>query len=98
MGNRHVGEGSPDDGVLLRLNTHTTWRIRQLVQRWCCDQGVQAFSCQVFDKHVQVRPIWLTRPLRGHGQQCGTLVTPRPDSPLQGIPLPPSDWAKDRVR
>ena len=27
-------EGRMDDGDMLRVNSHTTWRVRQLMRRW----------------------------------------------------------------
>lgn len=32
--NRHADGGPLDDGAMLRLNTHTTWRVRQILRRW----------------------------------------------------------------
>ena len=30
------------DGDMLRVNSHTTWRLRQLVRRWSKEIGLEA--------------------------------------------------------
>jgi hypothetical protein len=37
----HV-EGRMRDGDMLRVNSHTTWRVRQLVRRWMKEIGLEA--------------------------------------------------------
>ena len=37
----HV-EGRMRDGDMLRVNSHTTWRVRQLVRRWMREIGLEA--------------------------------------------------------
>lgn len=38
--NWHAGHGPLDDGAMLRVNAHTTWRVRELVRRWRAEVGV----------------------------------------------------------
>lgn len=35
-------EGRMRDGDMLRVNSHTTWRVRQLVRRWMRETGLEA--------------------------------------------------------
>ena len=30
----HVADGLLTDGAMLRINTHTTWRVREIIRRW----------------------------------------------------------------
>lgn len=34
--------GRINDGQMLRINSHTTWRIRQLLARWLADAALSA--------------------------------------------------------
>jgi hypothetical protein len=36
----HAGSVSLSDGAMLRINAHTTWRVREIVRRWRSDLGV----------------------------------------------------------
>jgi hypothetical protein len=35
-------EGRLRDGDMLRVNSHTTWRVRQLMRRWMRETGLDA--------------------------------------------------------
>jgi len=36
----HAGGGPLDDGDMLRINAHTTWRVRQIMRRWRREEGI----------------------------------------------------------
>ncbi len=36
----HAGDGPLDDGDMLRINAHTTWRVRQIIRRWRAEVGL----------------------------------------------------------
>lgn len=46
----HAGDGPLDDGDMLRINAHTTWRVRQIIRRW------RAEVCLTPESHVTVLP------------------------------------------
>jgi len=33
-------EGRLDDGDMLRINAHTSWRVREIIRRWRREQGI----------------------------------------------------------
>ncbi|MEV0566846.1 hypothetical protein [Dactylosporangium sp. NPDC050588] len=40
----HAGDGPLSDGDMLRVNAHTTWRIREIARRWRTDLSLTAQS------------------------------------------------------
>ncbi len=38
----HAGDGPLNDGDMLRINAHTSWRIRQIIRRWRYEVGLPA--------------------------------------------------------
>src|SRR6266511_1540308 len=40
----HAGDGPLTDGEMLRVNAHTTWRVREVVRRWRAEMGLTARS------------------------------------------------------
>ncbi len=40
----HAGDGPLSDGDMLRVNAHTTWRVRQIMRRWRSEAGLTAPS------------------------------------------------------
>jgi hypothetical protein len=69
----HAGNGPLTDGAMLRVNAHTTWRVREIVRRWRSDIGVApGVSAKMLDDldtdHVDLLAVriwrWLVRPSR----------------------------------
>jgi hypothetical protein len=69
----HAGDGPLTDGAMLRVNAHTTWRVREIVRRWRSDIRVApGESARVLDDldtdavdQLAVRIWrWLVRPSR----------------------------------
>lgn len=40
----HAGDGPLSDGDMLRVNAHTTWRVRDIMRRWRTEVGLTAQS------------------------------------------------------
>jgi hypothetical protein len=40
----HAGDGPLSDGDMLRVNAHTTWRVREITRRWRTEIGLTAAS------------------------------------------------------
>src|SRR5207248_843005 len=40
----HAGDGVLSDGDMLRINAHSTWRVRQIMRRWRADLLLAADS------------------------------------------------------
>jgi hypothetical protein len=40
----HAGDGPLTDGDMLRVNAHTTWRVREIMRRWRAEVGLTARS------------------------------------------------------
>jgi hypothetical protein len=40
----HAGDGPLSDGDMLRVNAHTTWRVREIMRRWRTEVGLTARS------------------------------------------------------
>jgi hypothetical protein len=40
----HAGDGPLSDGDMLRVNAHTTWRVREIMRRWRTETGLTARS------------------------------------------------------
>lgn len=38
----HAGSSPLHDGDMLRINAHTTWKVRQIVRRWVADAGLDS--------------------------------------------------------
>lgn len=38
----HAGESALHDGDMLRINAHTTWKVRQILRRWVGDAGLDS--------------------------------------------------------
>src|SRR5262245_9137510 len=49
----HGGERSLSNGDMLRINAHTTWRVRQVMRRWRTDVGVAARSSPTWPELVR---------------------------------------------
>ncbi len=69
----HAGEGPLTDGAMLRINAHTTWRVREIVRRWRSEVGMAAGSPAAALDDVDVDETnllsariwrWLVRPMR----------------------------------
>jgi hypothetical protein len=69
----HAGNGCLSDGAMLRINSHTTWRVREIVRRWRSELEVApGDSVAVLDdldaddvSLLAVRILrWLVRPSR----------------------------------
>jgi len=69
----HAGAAPLSDGDMLRINSHTTWRVREIMRRWRPDVGIAPDSTvAAFDAvaHVEVEWLaerifdWMTRPTR----------------------------------
>src|SRR5215469_16334946 len=53
----HV-QGRMRDGDMLRVNSHTTWRVRQLVRRWMKDIGLEAADPTSALEGTAVDDVW----------------------------------------
>jgi hypothetical protein len=53
----HV-EGRMRDGDMLRVNSHTTWRARQLVRRWMRETGLKATDSTSAFEGMMVDDVW----------------------------------------
>jgi hypothetical protein len=51
-------EGRMRDGDMLRLNSHTTWRVRQLVRRWTREIGLEAADPSSALEGIAVDEVW----------------------------------------
>jgi hypothetical protein len=38
----HAGDGPLSDADMMRINSHTTWRVRQRMRRWLAETGLAA--------------------------------------------------------
>jgi hypothetical protein len=57
-------EGRMHDGDMLRVNSHTTWRVRQLIRRWMSETGLDAAaSASALDDITADNVWWLARRL-----------------------------------
>ena len=57
-------EGRLRDGDMLRVNSHTTWRVRQLMRRWMRETGLDAAApSSVLDDLMADDVWWLARRL-----------------------------------
>lgn len=57
-------EGRLSDGDMLRVNSHTTWRVRQLMRRWMRETGLEAESqISALDTLAMENTWWLARRL-----------------------------------
>lgn len=57
-------EGRMHDGDMLRVNSHTTWRVRQLMRRWMRETGLGAAApASVLDDVMADNVWWLARRL-----------------------------------
>ena len=73
-------EGRMRDGDMLRINSHTTWRVRQLARRWMRETGLKATDpTSAFDGVTADAVWWLARRsyqwLINPGRQLPTGVT-----------------------
>lgn len=52
------------DGDMLRVNSHTTWRVRQLMRRWLRETGLNAAApVSELDRMMADNVWWLARRL-----------------------------------
>ncbi|MBN1172036.1 MAG: hypothetical protein JXA67_07665 [Micromonosporaceae bacterium] len=57
----HAGNRPLGDGDMLRINAHTTWRVRQIIRRWRTEMGwdAQSASAVLNDPNAAVTTEWL---------------------------------------
>ena len=69
----HACGGGLDDGAMMRLNAHATWKVRGIIRRWRAEVGLQADSLAVALDEVDSDLVdqlafrifrWLTNPAR----------------------------------
>ena len=51
-------EGRMRDGDMLRVNSHSTWRVRQLVRRWMREIGLEAADPTSALEGIAVDDVW----------------------------------------
>jgi hypothetical protein len=51
-------EGRMRDGDMLRVNSHATWRVRQLVRRWMRETGLEAADPAQALEGITVDEVW----------------------------------------
>ena len=51
-------EGRMRDGDMLRINSHTTWRVRQLARRWMREIGLKATDPTSALDGTAVNDVW----------------------------------------
>ncbi|MFB9430623.1 hypothetical protein [Streptoalloteichus tenebrarius] len=85
----HAGDGPLSDGDMLRINSHTTSRVRDMVRRWRTDCGIDAHAPVAYLDELDIEAIdWLA------GKLCRWLTDPRRRLPT-GIAL--ADLAGDNL-
>jgi hypothetical protein len=69
----HAGRGSLSDGDMLRINSHTTWRVREIIRRWRREIGLAPYDLATTVDDIDVMHVntiayrvfrWLTTPTR----------------------------------
>ena len=55
-------EGRLRDGDMLRVNSHTTWRVRQLMRRWMRETGLDAAAPASALDDLTADDVWLLAP------------------------------------
>lgn len=60
----HAGDGPLSDGGILRVNSHTTHRVRDMIRRWRTDCGIDAHSSTTDLDTIDIGAVeWLLRKL-----------------------------------
>lgn len=64
-------EGRMHDGDMLRINSHTTWRVRQLARRWMRETGLKATDpASAFEGMTADAVWWLAQIIPVARQPC----------------------------
>ncbi|KOX19731.1 hypothetical protein ADK67_32910 [Saccharothrix sp. NRRL B-16348] len=67
----HAGDGPLSDGNMLRINSHTTHRVRDMIRRWRTDCGIDAHSRTTELDELDIAAVdWLV------GRLCRWLIDP----------------------
>lgn len=83
----HAGDGPLGDGDMLRINSHTTHRVRDMIRRWRTDCGIDAHSPTSELDRLDIEAVdWLM------GRLCRWLIDPDRRLPI-GATL--ADIARD---
>jgi hypothetical protein len=70
--NWHAGDGPLSEGDMLRINTHTTHRVRDMTRRWRTDCGIDAHAPTSELDHLDIDAVdWLVAKL------CQWLIDPQ---------------------
>jgi hypothetical protein len=51
-------EGRMHDGDMLRINSHASWRVRQIMRRWSRETGLMAGACTSVLDNVPAEDVW----------------------------------------